>query len=50
MHRGYVPSVEQVQDVLTIVEHIVHELVISEGVAARIRSETPQRGAPTVAM
>ncbi len=48
MHRGYVPSAEQVQEVLTIVEHVVYELLISEGVATRIRSETPQRGAPKV--
>jgi hypothetical protein len=43
MHRGYVPSAERVHEVLTIVEHVVHELLIAEGVATRIRSETPPR-------
>jgi Domain of unknown function (DUF4145) len=45
-HRGYAPTVQNVQSVMDIVENLVHSTYVLESVAKEIKKNTPPRPPP----
>jgi hypothetical protein len=45
-HRGYAPTVKNVQSVMDIVENLVHSTYVLESVAIEIKKNTPPRPRP----